>query len=109
MAPMSDDAVTLIDVLAEVPVEPGKLGHHTMLNAGGVRVIALSFDRGQELREHRTPHSILLQVLDGHLRITADDRVHDLRPGSVLYLPAALPHAVEAVEPSRLTITMVGV
>ena len=106
---MSDDTARLVDVLADVPVEPGKLGHHTLLNAGGVRVIALSFDEGHELREHRAPHPILLQALDGHLRVIADDLTYDLLPGSVLYLPAGLPHAVDAVEPSRLTITMVGV
>jgi len=105
---MSDDTTTLIDVFDEVPIEPGKIGHHTVLSVDGARVIALSFDRGQEMREHRTHHPILLQALDGHLRITAEDRVHDLRPGALLYLPAARPHAVEAVEPSRLTITPFG-
>jgi quercetin dioxygenase-like cupin family protein len=108
MTAMSDDTTTLVDVFGELPIEPGKIGHHTVLSVGGTRVIALSFDQGQEMREHKTQHPILLQTLDGHVRITADGQSHDLRPGSVLYLPAALPHAVEAIEPSRLTITPFG-
>jgi quercetin dioxygenase-like cupin family protein len=45
-------------------------------------------------------------VLDGHLRITADGRTVDLVPGRLVHLAARLPHALEAVEPSRLLLTM---
>ena len=45
-------------------------------------------------------------MLDGHLRITADGRTVDLRPGGLVHLAARLPHAVEAVEASRLQLTM---
>jgi quercetin dioxygenase-like cupin family protein len=106
---MSDEAVTLIDVLTDAPIESGKLGHHTVLSVGGLRVIALTFDRGQQMREHRTHHPVLLQALDGHVRVTADGRVHDLRPGVLLYLPDAQPHSVEALEPSRITLTPIGI
>jgi quercetin dioxygenase-like cupin family protein len=60
---------------------------------------------GQVLTEHTAAVPALLQVLDGHLRITADGRTVDLVPGMV-HLAARLPHALEAVEPSRLLLTM---
>ena len=78
----------------------------TVLQAEGARIVLFSFDAGQVLTEHTAAVPALLQVLDGHLRITADGRTVDLLPGGLVHLAARLPHAVEAVEPSRLELTM---
>jgi hypothetical protein len=84
---MSDDEVTLIqddrvthieDVLAAAPIEPGKLGHHTVLSVGGARVIVLAFGRGQHMREHRSHHPLLLQALDGKVRVITAEQTVDL-------------------------------
>jgi len=105
-----DDQVTHIeDVLAAAPIEPGKVGHHTVLSVGGARVIVLAFEAGQQMREHRSHHPLLLHALDGRVRVTADGRSYDLKPGGLLYLPNALPHSVEALEPSRVSLTPIGV
>ena len=105
-----DDRVTLIDdVLAAAPIEPGKIGHHTVLSVGGARVIVLSFEAGQVMREHRSHHPLMLQALDGKVRVTADGQSYDLGPAGLLYLPNALAHSVEALEPSRVSLTPIGV
>ena len=85
-----------------------------------------SLDAVQVLTEHTAAVPALLQVLDGHLRITADERAVELRPGGLrpgglrpgglrpgglrpgglVHLAAGLLHAVEAVEASRLQLTM---
>ena len=96
------------DLLALAPVEPGALGHHTVLDTDSARVIVLAFEQGHLMKEHRAPRPLLLQAIDGHLRITADGRTVELQPGGLLYLPASLPHAVEAVLPSRLSLTLLG-
>lgn len=89
-----------------VKVQPDATVSRTVLQADGVRVVLFSFDAGQVLTEHTAAVPALLQVLDGHLRITADGRTVDLHPGGLIHLAARLPHAVEAVEPSRLQLTM---
>jgi len=105
-----DDRVTHIeDVLATAPIEPGKLGHHTVLSVGGARVIVLAFARGQHMREHRSHHPLLLQALDGRVRVSAAEQTLDLRPGGLLYLPNALAHSIEALEPSRVSLTPIGI
>jgi quercetin dioxygenase-like cupin family protein len=38
--------------------------------------------------------------------VTADGSTVDLHPGGLVHLAARLPHAVEAVEASRLQLTM---
>jgi len=105
-----DDQVTYIEnVLDTAPIEPGRIGHHTILSVGGARVIVLALDAGQQMREHRSHHPIMLQALDGRIRVTADGKTYDLAPGGLLYLPNAMPHSVEALEASRLTLTPIGV
>src|SRR5665647_95677 len=94
------DAASLVEIKPEATVS------RTVLQAEGARVVLFSFDAGQVLTEHTAAVPALLQVLDGHLRITADGHTVDLRPGGLVHLAARLPHAVEAVEASRLQLTM---
>jgi len=37
-------------------------------------------------------------VLRGRARITTGDRVHEVKSGDVLYIPAGMPHSYEVVE-----------
>ena len=96
----------LSDVASLVQIQPEATVSRTVLQAQGARVVLFSFDTGQVLTEHTAAVPALLQVLDGHLRITADGRTIDLRPGGLVHLAGRLPHTVEAVEPSRLQLTM---
>jgi quercetin dioxygenase-like cupin family protein len=96
----------LSDVASLVEIQPDATVSRTVLQAEGARVVLFSFDAGQVLTEHTAAVPALLQVLDGHLRITADGRTVDLHPGGLIHFAARLPHAVEAVEPSRLQLTM---
>lgn len=116
--PMSDNDVTqthpdqvihIEDVLAAAPIEPGKLGRHTVLSPGGIKVIVLAFASGQVMKEHRSHHPLLLQALDGHVRVTTAERTVELLPGGLLYLPNALAHSLEALEPSRVSLTPIGI
>ena len=106
---MTDTAgsmTVVADAAALVAVQAQSTVSRTVLRAEGVRVVLFSFDAGQELTEHTAAIPVLLQVLDGHLRVTADGRTVDLHPGGLVHLTTRLPHAVLAVEPSRLLLTM---
>jgi quercetin dioxygenase-like cupin family protein len=94
------------EVASLVEIQPEATVSRTVLQAEGARVVLFSFDVGQVLTEHTAAVPALLQVLDGHLRVTADGRTVDLRPGGLVHLAARLPHAVEAVEASRLQLTL---
>ncbi|MBC7441850.1 MAG: cupin domain-containing protein [Ramlibacter sp.] len=96
------------DVRAGAVVEPGRLGHTRVLNSPGVRVVMLTFEAGHVLTQHTAPTTLLMQALDGCLRVTAGGKVTRLVPGALLRLDAGLPHEVEALEESRLMLTMLG-
>lgn len=94
------DLATLIEVAEDSTVS------RTVLKAEGARVVLFAFDRGQELSEHTAAMPVLLQALDGRLRITAAGREVELVPGGVIHLGTRCPHTVVALEPSRLMLTM---
>jgi quercetin dioxygenase-like cupin family protein len=102
-----DQLREVTDVAHLVQVQEDSTVSRTVLKAEGVRVVLFAFDAGQVLTEHTAAMPVLLQTLDGHLRITADGRTVDLRPGDLVHLTTRLPHSVEAVIASRLMLTMI--
>ena len=100
--------MTVIDDLARtVEVEPGKRTSGVALAADGARVVVFAFDGGVELAAHKAPGPILLQALQGHLRVTADGETADLRPGGMLHIDAGVIHSVQAAEPSKMALTLI--
>jgi quercetin dioxygenase-like cupin family protein len=91
---------------ALVEVAAGSTVSRTVLKAEGARVVLFSFDVGQELTEHTAAVPILLQVLDGRLRVGADGQHVELVAGGLVHIGARVPHEVLALEPSRMMLTM---
>lgn len=100
MADMTD----LTDLASMVQVQPQSTVSRTVLRAEGTNVVLFAFDAGEELREHTAAIPVLLQTLEGSLRITADGRGVVLEPGDLIHLGTRVPHAVEALKPSKLAL-----
>lgn len=106
MSEPTTEMTDVADLAALVEIAPESTVSRTVLRAEGARIVLFAFDKDQELTEHTAAMPVLLQVPEGHLRITAAGRTVDLVPGGVVHLPTRLPHAVYAVEPSKLILTM---
>ncbi len=95
------------DLASLVEIQEDATVSRTVLKAEGVRIVLFAFDKGQVLTEHTAAMPVLLHTLEGLLRITADGRSVDLHPGDVIHMETRLPHAVEALEASKLALTMI--
>jgi len=73
--------------------------------AGG-NVTLFAFDAGKALAEHTSPFEALAFVLEGVCRFTVDGVEARATTGTVVRLPAHSPHALEAVEDTRLLLVM---
>ena len=73
-------------------------------NGGSLTLFA--FDAGQGLAEHTAPFDAIVIVLDGRLVLTISGVKVTATPGTVVRMPANVPHAVDAPEPSRMLLTM---
>ena len=71
-----ENTVTVVPDIRELsPILPDKLGHTTVLKSDDARIVVLTFPAGQAMKDHAAPKTILLQALDGHLRVTAGGEV----------------------------------
>jgi quercetin dioxygenase-like cupin family protein len=72
--------------------------------AGNITLFA--FDAGEELSEHTAPFDALLLTLSGGLTVTIGGKQTPTTPHTVVLMPAHVPHAVRADEPSRVLLLM---
>lgn len=96
----------LDDLPALVAIQDEATVSRTVFAGDGVRVVLFAFDAGQVLTEHTAAMPVLLQALDGRLRIGGDGKEAELLPGGLIHLDTRVPHTVVAIEPSRLLLTM---
>ncbi|RSX47125.1 hypothetical protein D2E23_2251 [Bifidobacterium callimiconis] len=89
-----------------VEVQPEATVSRTMMQVEGANVVLFSFDKGQELSEHTAAMPVLVQCLEGHLKVTGGGKTVDLVPGGILHFPTRLPHAVYAEEASKMMLIM---
>ncbi len=78
----------------------------TLLKGDDVEVLRLVLPAGKSIAEHKAPGQITVHCLEGRVRFTAMDKTQELTAGTLLYLEAAQPHALQAVEDSSLLVTI---
>ena len=90
-----------------VEVQTGGIVSRTLAKRTGGTMTLFAFDAGQALSEHSAPFDAFVHVLDGRLRLRIGGRPVDAATGEVVLMPADVPHALEAVEPSMMLLTMI--
>ncbi|HZJ48982.1 MAG TPA: cupin domain-containing protein [Acidimicrobiia bacterium] len=71
-----------------------------------VRIVVFGFDTDQELTDHTASMPAIIQVISGKARLTLGADVVEAAPGSWTYMPAGLTHAVYAIEPTVMLLTL---
>lgn len=87
------------------PTEQG-IASRVLAKTTGGNLTLFAFDRGQGLSEHTTPFDALVMVLEGSLTLTIGGEAVPATPGTVVRMPANVPHAVDAGEPARMLLLM---
>lgn len=77
-----------------------------LVTADGVNLIAMTFQAGQVLQDHRCAHPITVQCVSGHIVFHAGEHSEVLTPGRIAHLPAQITHRVEATEDSVFLLSM---
>jgi quercetin dioxygenase-like cupin family protein len=87
------------------PTEQGIASRILAKRTGG-NVTLFAFDAGQGLTEHTSPFDAFVIVLEGLFALTVGGAAIEAGAGQIVRLPAAVPHAVDAREPSRMLLVM---
>jgi quercetin dioxygenase-like cupin family protein len=97
------EALLLADLIT--PTAQG-IASRVLARSGGGNLTLFAFDAGQGLSEHSTPYDALVLVLEGELTLTIGGAPVHALPGTVVRMPANVPHAVDAPVPSRMLLLM---
>lgn len=84
----------------------GGIASRVLARSGGGNVTLFAFDKGESLSEHTTPFDALALTLDGSLSLTIGGKRMETSAGSIVRLPANVPHAVDAPVPARMLLIM---
>ncbi|MEA5044094.1 MAG: cupin domain-containing protein [Petrimonas sp.] len=70
-------------------------------------VTLFSFDKDQGLTEHISPYDAMVHMLDGEAEIRISGNPHHLKKGDCIIMPAGQSHALHAIEPFKMVLTMI--
>jgi quercetin dioxygenase-like cupin family protein len=77
-----------------------------LVKTGNLEVIRLVIPAGKEIPSHKAPGEITVQCLEGRVVFTTETEIVELTAGQLLFLTAAEPHALKAIDDSSLLVTL---
>ncbi len=104
---IAEPSYTLIShLLDEVEIPENGTLSRVMFAGDGLRVVLFAFDKGQELTDHTASVPAVIQVIKGRLGLTLGADTVEIGTDSWVHMDAHLTHAVIALEPSVLILTL---
>jgi quercetin dioxygenase-like cupin family protein len=101
---LAAQALKLTDVIS---YQDDSVVSRTLVNQANGTVTLFAFGNGQGLSEHTAPFDALVYMLDGEADITIAGKTVRARSGDLVIMPAHQPHALDAVTPFKMMLTMI--
>jgi quercetin dioxygenase-like cupin family protein len=99
----------LKDIRAEMPeIPPNGTLSRTVFKNDSLKVVLFGFDAGQELSEHTASSPAILHFLSGEARLSLGGEEQAAHPGSWVYMPAHLPHSIQAHSPVVMLLLLLS-
>jgi quercetin dioxygenase-like cupin family protein len=77
-----------------------------LIKTDRLEVIRMVLPAGKEIPPHRARGEITVQCLEGRIAFDAHGRTQELAAGQLLYLDGGEQHALKALEPSTVLLTI---
>ena len=101
------DMATPLSLTALVTYQTGQIVSRTLVQNRSVSLTLFAFDTNEEISSHESKGDAMVQILDGKAKITIGEGTYFLSAGETVVMPAGVPHALEAVEPFKMLLTVV--
>jgi quercetin dioxygenase-like cupin family protein len=101
------DLATPLALDALVVYQKGQIVSRTLVQNRSVSLTLFAFDTGEEISSHASKGDAMVQVFDGKAKITIGENEYLLSAGETVVMPAGVPHALQAVEPFKMLLTVV--
>lgn len=103
----NEPSFTVFDsLLDEVEIPENGTLSRVVFKGAGIRVVLFAFDEGEQLTDHTATVPAVVQVVKGRLELTLGDATVEVGPDSWVHMEAHLTHAVVALEPSVMILTL---
>jgi quercetin dioxygenase-like cupin family protein len=89
-----------------IAIPPNGITSRVLSKTAGGTVTLFAFAAGEELSEHTAPFDALVWMLEGQMTLTVGGQPIEAAEGVVVRMPAHVPHALAATEPSRMLLIM---
>lgn len=93
----------------DLPIAKDATTSRVVVGNDVLRHVVFAFDAGQVLTEHTSPRAVVVSLLRGRMEFEVDGAASTLAAGDVIYLAPGVPHALTALEPCYMALTMVDV
>ena len=98
------EAVDMVDL---VTYEEGRVVSRTLAAHPHVNITLFAFEMDEEISAHTSPGDAMVQVLDGRAILTIGGEQISAEAGSVVVMPANVPHSVAASTRMKMLLTVV--
>ena len=98
---------TVLSMAELVGYQDGSVVSRTVIDKKTGSVTIFAFAEGQGLSEHTAPFDAMVYVLDGEVEILISGKPFNVSRGDMLIMPANEPHALRAVTPFKMILTMI--
>ena len=96
----------VFDLLAQLSFKDNGPRVQQLSESDDARLVGLALRAGQEIKEHRSPSRLTVQVIDGCLLFGAAGQEIRLRAGMVLQIDPGVPHHLRAETDTLLLLLM---
>ena len=80
-------------------------GNSTLIKGDNFEVLRLVLVAGKEVGQHQAAGEITVQCLEGRVEFEAHGHTRTLLAGDLIFLAAAVPHALRAIHDSSILLT----
>jgi quercetin dioxygenase-like cupin family protein len=99
----SGDLVNIVNATASLASNTSA----TLVRDEHIEIFRLVLSAGTHMQEHSAAGAMTVQCLAGEVDFTCHDRTQTLRPGDLIYLNDAAPHALHSRHGATLLITLI--
>ena len=96
-----------LNTLGMVDYQAGSVVSRQIIKKNIGTVTLFAFDTGEGLSEHTAPFDALINVLEGEADISISGKVHRVKAGEFIIMPAHEPHALKAPVRFKMMLTMI--
>ena len=108
MSDLKQEAYTLIPNLQHLveEIQTDSITSRTFYKGSSMNAILFAFDAGQELSEHTSSKTAILQIVEGEATITLGEDIHKVSAGAWIQMPPRLKHSVYADTALKMLLLM---